>query len=125
MTKQKRWKGYRSSALYLGFAAHRERVSCAGRKSCSKALCPKNLCVREPPLPPSADVLTEGHYQWLSSQWNVHQSDWRLNRWLYIRQDAFALAFVSCNHAKSHIKLYLDMHARGLSTHRTYLSGQS
>jgi hypothetical protein len=94
MTKQKRWKGYRSSALYLGFAAHRERVSCARRKSCSKVLYPGNLCVGEPPLPPSADMLTEEHYWWLSSQWSVRQDNWRLNKWLYIRQDALALAFV-------------------------------
>jgi hypothetical protein len=47
-----------------------------------------------PLMPPTTDVPIEGHDRWLSSQRSMGQGDWRLNKWLCIRQDALALAFV-------------------------------
>jgi hypothetical protein len=47
-----------------------------------------------PLMPPSTDVPTEEHDRRLSGQRNMEQGDWRPNKWLCIRQDALALAFV-------------------------------
>src|ERR1700722_8104024 len=46
LTKQKRWKGYRSSALCVGFAAHPEHASCARRNKLLKGCLSRELLRR-------------------------------------------------------------------------------